>query len=86
MAACSYVGRVGGLAIALGIGSALLGGTALSWADDAGTGPSSDRSGSTQSSTTGDAPSSVGTRGRAATAAGRGGESPRSAAAHASQR
>lgn len=80
MAACSYIGRVGGLAIALGIGSALLGGTALSWADDAGTGPSSDRSGSTQSSTTGDAPSSVGTRGRAATAAGRGGESPRSAA------
>ncbi len=77
MAACSYVGRVGGLAIALGIGSALLGGTAVAWADDAG--PSTDRSGSTQSSTAGGAPSSAVTRSRAATTAARGGESPRNA-------
>jgi hypothetical protein len=68
------------LAIALGVGSALLGGTAVGWADDPGNGPSSDRSGSTQSSTTGGTSSSVGTRGRAAPEAGRGGESPRSAA------
>jgi hypothetical protein len=80
MAACSYVGRVGGLAIALGVGSALLGGTAVGWADDAGTGPSTDRSSSTQSSNPAGTASSVGTRGRAATVAGRSGEAPRSAA------
>jgi hypothetical protein len=76
MAACSYVGRVGGLAIALGVGSAVLGGTAVGWADDARTGPSTDRSGSSQSSTADGAPSSVGTRGTAAITAGRRGEAP----------
>lgn len=80
MAACSYVGRVGGLAIALGVGSALLGGTAVGWADDAGTAASTERSSSTQSSNPGGTASSVGTRGRAATVAGRSGEAPRSAA------
>ena len=34
MSACSYVGRVGGLALALGVGAAVLGGTAAAWADD----------------------------------------------------
>ena len=65
MAACTYVGRVGGLAIALGVGSALLGGTAVGWADDAGAAANS--SGSAQSSAAdgpsrGGASSSTGTR------------------------
>lgn len=34
MNACRYVGRVGGLAVALGVGAAVLGGTAAAWADD----------------------------------------------------
>lgn len=34
MNACSYVGRVGGLALALGVGAAVLGGTAAAWAED----------------------------------------------------
>lgn len=34
MSACSYVGRVGGLALALGVGAAVLGGTAAAWAQD----------------------------------------------------
>lgn len=34
MSACSYVGRVGGLALALGVGAAVLGGTAVAWAQD----------------------------------------------------
>lgn len=34
MNACLYVGRVGGLALALGVGAAVLGGTAAAWADD----------------------------------------------------
>ncbi|MBU3705362.1 MAG: PE-PPE domain-containing protein [Mycobacterium sp.] len=36
MNSCMYVGRVGGLAFALGIGAAVLGGTAVAWADDDG--------------------------------------------------
>lgn len=38
MRACSYVGRVGGLAVALGVGAAVFGGTAVAVADDAGRG------------------------------------------------
>lgn len=34
MGACRYVGRVGGLAFALGVGAAVLGGTAAAWADE----------------------------------------------------
>jgi hypothetical protein len=34
MSACSYVGRVGGLALALGVGAAVFGGTAAAWAED----------------------------------------------------
>lgn len=34
MGACRYVGRVGGLAVALGIGAAVMGGTSVAWADD----------------------------------------------------
>ena len=38
MGASGYVGRVGGLAVVLGVGVAILGGTAVSWADgDSGT-------------------------------------------------
>ncbi len=40
MGSCAYVGRVGGLAVALGVGAAVLGGTAVGWADD-DTSPSS---------------------------------------------
>lgn len=36
MNACMYVGRVGGLAFALGVGAAVLGGTAVAWAADDG--------------------------------------------------
>ncbi len=35
MGACTYVGRVGALAVALGVGAAVLGGTAVGSADDA---------------------------------------------------
>ncbi len=34
MRAGTYVGRVGGLAVALGVGAAVLGGTSVAWADD----------------------------------------------------
>ena len=45
MGACTYVGRVGGLALALGVGAAVLGGTAVGWADDtAGAGATADHS------------------------------------------
>lgn len=41
MGACTYIGRVGGLAVALGVGAAVLGGTATAWAEgDSGGGPS----------------------------------------------
>ncbi|AQT81666.1 hypothetical protein B1R94_24055 [Mycolicibacterium litorale] len=41
MSAAVFVGRVGGLAIALGVGAAVLGGTAAAWADDSSEGTSS---------------------------------------------
>jgi PE-PPE domain len=37
----SYIGRVGGLAVALGLGAAVCGGTAVAWADSPSTGSSS---------------------------------------------
>lgn len=72
MAASSYVGRVGGLAIALGLGSALLGGTAVSWADDTATGAATNGSGSSQIGPASGAsrPSPKGIRGTAARPAG----------------
>ena len=48
MGASTYVGRVGGLAVALGVGAAVLGGTAVGWADSGADGSSADP-GSTQS-------------------------------------
>lgn len=36
MGACRYVGRVGGLAVALGVGAAVFGGAGVAWADEAG--------------------------------------------------
>jgi len=46
MGTSRYVGRVGALAMALGIGAAIVGGTAVSWADDgAGSAVSSDATG-----------------------------------------
>lgn len=51
MGACTYVGRVGGLAVALGVGAAVLGGTAVGWADDdAGSASAASNSSSAQSS------------------------------------
>ncbi|TGD87495.1 PE-PPE domain-containing protein [Mycolicibacterium sp. CH28] len=41
MSAAGFIGRVGGLAVALGVGAALLDGTAVAWADSPGTGSSS---------------------------------------------
>ena len=46
MGAARYVGRVGGLAVALGVGTAILGGHGVAWADtgDSGSGASSSSS------------------------------------------
>jgi len=78
MGACTYVGRVGGLALALGVGAAVLGGTAVGWADDtAGAGATADHS-SVQTHTPSRAP-----RGGAAasdTTGGRGNHAAASAA------
>ena len=52
MNACSYVGRVGGLALALGVGAAVFGGTAAAWADDDGSAPPATSARSEQSTTT----------------------------------
>lgn len=50
MGACTYVGRVGGLAVALGVGAAVLGGTSVAWAeDDAAPGPAATTTHSIQS-------------------------------------
>ena len=49
MESTKYIGRVGALAVALGIGSALTCGTGVAWADEG-----SDNSGKTDSSTSGD--------------------------------
>src|SRR5690242_19945151 len=52
MSAASYVGRVGGLAIALGVGTAILTGQGVAYADDTDTStPSSVDAGSPGSST-----------------------------------
>ena len=53
MNACMYVGRVGGLAFALGIGAAVLGGTAAAWADDDGPGARATASNSQSSAAAG---------------------------------
>ena len=51
MGAAKHVGRVGGLAVALGVGAAVLGGTAVGWADeDTSAGPSAEHN-STQTHT-----------------------------------
>ena len=53
MGAATYVGRVGRLAVALGIGTAIATGNGVAWADDSATSPnSSSSSGSTQSAGT----------------------------------
>ena len=56
MGAAKHVGRVGGLAVALGVGAAVLGGTAVGWADeDASSSASADHS-SAQTHTPGRGP------------------------------
>lgn len=82
MGACTYVGRVGGLAVALGVGAAVLGGTPVGWADeDAGSATGAAHSGATHSGSTrpsnpsrvtrGTALSPTGSRGGAGAAAAR---------------
>lgn len=39
MSAASSIGRVGGLAVALGVGTAVLAGHGVAWADDGAAGP-----------------------------------------------
>lgn len=61
MGAAGYIGRIGGLAVALGIGTAVIAGTAVAWGDS--TGPSSGESSTSPSSKTApscDAPSVAG--------------------------
>jgi hypothetical protein len=59
MGASGYVGRVGGLAIALGVGAAILGGTATSWADDGTAATSDSTSRDTSAQTADDGPATV---------------------------
>lgn len=79
MHASTYVGRVGGLAVALGVGAAVLGGTAVAYADDPA---GSDSSAANSESTQAGPAAGRGARGDAAAPTGRRG-SPvaRSAAA-----
>lgn len=81
MRAAKHVGRVGGLAVALGVGAAVIGGTAISWADDAAAAGDSADHPSTQTHTpnraprsssgdTGSAPASNGGRGTRGAVAG----------------
>ncbi|MGE2732594.1 DUF4185 domain-containing protein [Mycolicibacterium vaccae] len=49
MSAAAYVGRVGGLAVALGVGSAVFTGHGVAWADDSESGGSTSSSGSASS-------------------------------------
>jgi len=72
MGAARFVGRVGGLAVALGVGAAMFSGYGVAWADSASTGSSgasssSDSGGSTAAGTSGSASkrSSTGTAGSA---------------------
>lgn len=50
MGACSFVGRVGGLAVALGVGAAVFGGSSVAWADGSTSGVNRDTAGSSASS------------------------------------
>ena len=72
MRAAAYVGRVGGLAVALGVGAALFTGTGLAWADpDASTSSDSPSSESSPAKPSGAAPSSaVHTNGRTSSVRG----------------
>jgi hypothetical protein len=82
MGASAHVGRIGGLALALGIGAAVLGGTPVSWADDE-TGASADQS-STQTSARGSI--SPGAHDESAPAAARGASPAAATATNAEQR
>jgi beta-galactosidase len=50
MRAATHVGRVGGLAVALGVGAAVVSGYGTAWADDGSTSPGTPSSGSSSSS------------------------------------
>ncbi|MCX2928713.1 PE-PPE domain-containing protein [Mycobacterium sp. CVI_P3] len=49
MSAAGFIGRVGGLALALGVGAAAFNGAAVAWADSSGSGGSSAHAGSARS-------------------------------------
>ncbi|CAA0079758.1 Uncharacterised protein [Mycolicibacterium vanbaalenii] len=58
MGAAAYVGRVGGLAVALGVGSAVFAGQGVAWADETDSSPSTSASSATSDRDSGsDAPS-----------------------------
>ncbi|MGB7506790.1 MAG: DUF4185 domain-containing protein [Mycobacterium sp.] len=54
MGAATYVGRVGGLAVALGVGSAVFAGQGVAWADDTDSSPSKSSTSATSNDDTGD--------------------------------
>jgi len=58
MAAAAYVGRVGGLAVALGIGSAVFAGHGVAWAEETGSSPSKTSTSATSASDTSDSDTS----------------------------
>ncbi|MDZ4264939.1 MAG: DUF4185 domain-containing protein [Mycobacterium sp.] len=58
MAAAAYVGRVGGLAVALGIGSAVFAGHGVAWAEETGSSPSKTSASATSTSDTSDSDTS----------------------------
>lgn len=67
MSAAGFIGRIGGLAVALGVGAALLDGTAVAWADSPGTGSSAHDS-SAKSTASAGSPSATGHRARTSSA------------------
>lgn len=62
MSASKFVGRVGGLAIALGVGAALSSGAAVAWADSPSSGSSSTHGSSSRSADTHDSTGSTASR------------------------
>lgn len=67
MGAAAYVGRVGGLAVALGVGSAVFAGQPVAWADDTDSGSPSSSSSATSESAGSDSSDQVGGTGSGGT-------------------
>ncbi|MGP4055019.1 DUF4185 domain-containing protein [Mycobacterium sp. 4D054] len=60
MGSAAYVGRVGGLAVALGVGSTVFAGQGVAWADDTNSAPSSSTSAATSDTGQKDSPGAAG--------------------------